>query len=235
MTVTESAVTSDEQRVIDLVDDLLASFPPKETDPKVFLGEQFDRGLAWVHFPEGHGGLDLSPKLQKTINERVFARRRAEPLLPQPDRLRHVRADGRGVGQRGAEDAVPAPAVHGRGDLVPAVLRAGRRFRLRRPVGPRRARRRRVDRQRPEGVDDAGPHLTLGPARGAHRPRRPEARRPHRVRRRHARAGRRGPPAAPDDRRGRVQRGLLHRRPHPRHASASATPATAGGCRSPRS
>jgi alkylation response protein AidB-like acyl-CoA dehydrogenase len=72
MTITEAAVTSDEQRVIDLVDDLLASFPPKQTEPKVFLGQQFDRGLAWVHFPEGHGGLELSPKLQKTINERIF-------------------------------------------------------------------------------------------------------------------------------------------------------------------
>jgi alkylation response protein AidB-like acyl-CoA dehydrogenase len=72
MTITEAAVTSDEQRVIDLVDDLLASFPPRQTEPRVFLGEQFDRGLAWVHFPEGNGGLELSPKLQKTINERIF-------------------------------------------------------------------------------------------------------------------------------------------------------------------
>jgi alkylation response protein AidB-like acyl-CoA dehydrogenase len=72
MTITEAAVTSDEQRVIDLVEDLLASFPPKKTEARTFLGEQFDRGLAWVHFPEGHGGLELSPKLQKTINERIF-------------------------------------------------------------------------------------------------------------------------------------------------------------------
>ena len=38
-----------------------------------FLGAQFDRGLAWVHFPEGLGGLGLSPRLQTRINERVFA------------------------------------------------------------------------------------------------------------------------------------------------------------------
>ena len=73
MTVTESAATTDEARVDALVDDLLEKFPPKETDPRTFLGEQFDRGLAWVHFPEGHGGLGLNPKLQKNINERVFA------------------------------------------------------------------------------------------------------------------------------------------------------------------
>jgi alkylation response protein AidB-like acyl-CoA dehydrogenase len=66
-------LTADEVRVGDLVDELLTSFPPADTDPKTFLGQQFDRGLAWVHFPEGHGGLDLSPKLQKVVDERVFA------------------------------------------------------------------------------------------------------------------------------------------------------------------
>jgi alkylation response protein AidB-like acyl-CoA dehydrogenase len=84
MTITEAAVTSDEQRVIDLVDDLLTSFPPRQTEPKVFLGEQFDRGLAWVHFPEGHGGLELSPKLQKTINERIFGAGGPNPYARNP-------------------------------------------------------------------------------------------------------------------------------------------------------
>jgi alkylation response protein AidB-like acyl-CoA dehydrogenase len=73
MTVIESPLAADEQKVSDLVDELLEQFPPASTDPKVFLGEQFDRGLAWVHFPEGHGGLELSPRLQKMINERVAA------------------------------------------------------------------------------------------------------------------------------------------------------------------
>ncbi len=59
--------------IAELVDDLLSSFPPKETSAETFLGEQFDRGLAWVHFPEGLGGLGVNPKLQKNINERVFA------------------------------------------------------------------------------------------------------------------------------------------------------------------
>jgi alkylation response protein AidB-like acyl-CoA dehydrogenase len=72
MTVTEAPATTDEQQVSDLLDDLLEKFPPTSTEAKVFLGEQFDRGLAWVHFPVGHGGLGLNPKLQKTINERVF-------------------------------------------------------------------------------------------------------------------------------------------------------------------
>ena len=67
-----STLTADEQRVIDLTTELLDSFPPANTDPQVFLGEQFDRGLAWVHFPESNGGLGLNPKLQQLINERVF-------------------------------------------------------------------------------------------------------------------------------------------------------------------
>jgi alkylation response protein AidB-like acyl-CoA dehydrogenase len=45
----------------DLIDDFVESYPPSSTDPVVFLGEQFDRGLAWVHFPVGNGGLGLSP------------------------------------------------------------------------------------------------------------------------------------------------------------------------------
>ena len=44
-----------------LIDDLVTTFPPRTTDPVKFLGEQFDRGLAWMNFPVGHGGLGLSP------------------------------------------------------------------------------------------------------------------------------------------------------------------------------
>ena len=73
MTVTDAPATTEEQRVADLVDELLEKFPPESTDPVTFLGEQFDRGLAWVHFPVGHGGLDVNPKLQKNVNERLFA------------------------------------------------------------------------------------------------------------------------------------------------------------------
>jgi alkylation response protein AidB-like acyl-CoA dehydrogenase len=73
MTVTETAATTDEARVDALVDELLEKFPPSSTDAVTFLGEQFDRGLAWVHFPEGLGGLGVNPKLQKNVNEKVFA------------------------------------------------------------------------------------------------------------------------------------------------------------------
>ncbi|MEZ5216422.1 MAG: acyl-CoA dehydrogenase family protein [Ilumatobacteraceae bacterium] len=56
-----------------LVDGLLAEFSLPATPMVEFLGAQFDRGLAWVHFPEGRGGLGLSPKFQGRINERLSA------------------------------------------------------------------------------------------------------------------------------------------------------------------
>ena len=73
MTAAETLLSSEEQHVDDLVTTLLADFPPDRTPPREFLGAQFDAGLAWVHFPEGHGGIGLNPKLQKLVNERVFA------------------------------------------------------------------------------------------------------------------------------------------------------------------
>ncbi|MDQ3469638.1 MAG: acyl-CoA dehydrogenase, partial [Actinomycetota bacterium] len=84
MTVTAARQTTDEQRVIALVEELLAEFPPRETSAKEFLGAQFDRGLAWVHFPEGHGGLGLSPKLQRTINEAINAAGAPNPMYRNP-------------------------------------------------------------------------------------------------------------------------------------------------------
>ena len=53
------------------LDTLLQKFPAGSTDPVTFLGAQYDAGLAWVHFPEGLGGLGYSPRHQKVINERV--------------------------------------------------------------------------------------------------------------------------------------------------------------------
>jgi alkylation response protein AidB-like acyl-CoA dehydrogenase len=84
MTVTESLLTADEQRVTDLVESLLEEHPPASTDARTFLGAQFDMGLAWVHFPEGHGGLGLNPKLQRLINERVFAAGGPNPVARNP-------------------------------------------------------------------------------------------------------------------------------------------------------
>jgi alkylation response protein AidB-like acyl-CoA dehydrogenase len=68
-----AAPQSDEDRVLALCEQLLADCPPEHTANVDFWGRQFDLGLAWVHFPEGHGGLGLSPKLQKVIGERLRA------------------------------------------------------------------------------------------------------------------------------------------------------------------
>ncbi len=66
-TVTEPGI--DEAGVAELCHQLLRELDPKVVPPEQFLGRQFDLGLAWVHFPDGHGGLGGSARLQKTINE----------------------------------------------------------------------------------------------------------------------------------------------------------------------
>ncbi len=65
--------STDEQRVSDLVEQLIDTHPPATTSTRDFLGAQFDLGLAWTHFDEGFGGLGLNPRLQRTVNERVRA------------------------------------------------------------------------------------------------------------------------------------------------------------------
>ena len=83
MSLTE-VLSADEQRVTDLVGKLLADHPPASTKPAAFLGAQYDMGLAWVHNPEGMGGLGLSPKLQKLINETIGAAGGPNPVARNP-------------------------------------------------------------------------------------------------------------------------------------------------------
>jgi alkylation response protein AidB-like acyl-CoA dehydrogenase len=59
--------------VEELVDQLLEEMPPATTPAKEFLGEQFDRGLAWLHYPEGCGGLGLTPNDQQRAQSRLVA------------------------------------------------------------------------------------------------------------------------------------------------------------------
>jgi alkylation response protein AidB-like acyl-CoA dehydrogenase len=53
------------------LDELLAELDPAATDPVEFRGRQYDLGLAWVHFPEGYGGLGLKPVVQRQIDARL--------------------------------------------------------------------------------------------------------------------------------------------------------------------
>jgi alkylation response protein AidB-like acyl-CoA dehydrogenase len=51
-----------------------------------FRGAQFDRGLAWVSYPEGLGGLGLEPKLQAIVNDELHkgAKTYYESMLINP-------------------------------------------------------------------------------------------------------------------------------------------------------
>jgi hypothetical protein len=55
----EPMADNDLSRVDALVDDLLGAHDPETTDQTTFRGAQYDLGLAWVHFPDGFGGLGL--------------------------------------------------------------------------------------------------------------------------------------------------------------------------------
>ena len=46
-----------------------------------FWGAQFDLGLAWIHFPEGKGGLGLDPAFQELVDERLIAAHAPQNLL----------------------------------------------------------------------------------------------------------------------------------------------------------
>jgi alkylation response protein AidB-like acyl-CoA dehydrogenase len=73
MTTIETVAGTEEQEVLDRIERLLRDHDPKSTDPKTFWGAQFDAGLAWVHFPEGRGGLGLSPRHQVTVQQKLTA------------------------------------------------------------------------------------------------------------------------------------------------------------------
>jgi alkylation response protein AidB-like acyl-CoA dehydrogenase len=59
--------------VDELVDGLLADLPPATTPTEEFLGAQFDRGLAWLHYPKGYGGLGLTLKDHQQAQSRLAA------------------------------------------------------------------------------------------------------------------------------------------------------------------
>lgn len=53
------------------IDALLAAADPATTDYTEFRGLRYDHGLAWVHFPEGYGGLGVAPELQRRVEDRL--------------------------------------------------------------------------------------------------------------------------------------------------------------------
>jgi len=72
-TSTDTPADAEQALVAGRVARLLAEHEPRTTPEQEFLEAQYDAGLAWVHFPEGHGGLGVSPKLQRVVIEAVLA------------------------------------------------------------------------------------------------------------------------------------------------------------------
>ncbi|WP_197011948.1 acyl-CoA dehydrogenase family protein [Actinomadura viridis] len=64
------------------VEEFLAGHDPAALDPLEFLRARFDAGLAWVHYPEGLGGLGAPRALQPAVDA-AFARAGAPGNQPE--------------------------------------------------------------------------------------------------------------------------------------------------------
>jgi hypothetical protein len=165
-------------------------------------------------WPREYGGAGLSALEQVIIGEE-FAK--AGVPTGGPNDVFGIQMLGNTLLQWGTDEqkgTTCRASCQRRGRVVSGLLRAQRR---QRPVEPRpegTARRRPVDPQRPEDLDlgrpPRRPHLHPRP----HRPRCPASQGHLVPARRHAPARHRGAPDQDDQRRERVQRGVLHRRRH---------------------
>ena len=89
---------------------LLEEAHPDRVDQFTFRGKQYDHGLAWVHFPEGYGGLGISPAMQTVVNDELS--RHAKTLYD--DMM--INAIGIGMG-------APTVLTHGTDWMRNALLR----------------------------------------------------------------------------------------------------------------
>jgi alkylation response protein AidB-like acyl-CoA dehydrogenase len=78
---TETAADPEVAAVEAALDALLDEHDPAAMSREEFRGHQYDVGLAWVHFPEGFGGLGVRPTHQKLVEQRL---RRAGAPAPDP-------------------------------------------------------------------------------------------------------------------------------------------------------
>ena len=201
---------------------VVADHDPKTVPIPEYLGACYDAGLSWVHFPEGLGGLGVSRGLQAVADRILQGAGGPVPL---------------GLNPMGYGMAAPTIREHAQSEdvkrqwLRPLATtedlwcqlfsRAGRRVRSGRAghlarcldgdewvingqkVWTSLAHRARwgllLARTNPDVPKHKGLTYFVIDMHGA---------------------GRGDPAAAPADRAGRVQRGLLHRRPHPRRAPA---------------
>ena len=59
------------ERVDAAIDELLADHDPATMSYIEFRGARYDAGLAWLHFPEGFGGMGLKPELNRHVEKRL--------------------------------------------------------------------------------------------------------------------------------------------------------------------
>jgi alkylation response protein AidB-like acyl-CoA dehydrogenase len=64
---------ADRESVLSAVEALIAGHPYGVSDRRALLEAQFDRGLAWIHFPPGRGGLGLDRSLQALVSSKLAA------------------------------------------------------------------------------------------------------------------------------------------------------------------
>ena len=144
------------------------------------------------------------------------------PGTLNPLGLSNIAARDHRARHRRAEAHAAPPHAPRRRHLVPGLLGAERGLRPRVAAHLGRARRRLLDRERPEDVEHARPHRQLVRAPRAHRHERAQAQGHHLPPRRHDAARSRSAAPRDDHRRQGVQRDLLHRRAGARRPARSA-------------
>jgi hypothetical protein len=172
-----------------------------------------DAGFAGIHWPTEHGGRGLTP-----TTTAAWLLECARAGVPAVFNMVGFVLAGGAILRYGTPSS---RAMHLRSTLTTDHVwcqlfsEPGRRQRPRLAVDTGRTRRRPLHRQRPEGVVLGRALQQLGHPDGTHtaaRRRSTEARRHLVLPVSDGPAGHRGPPAEADDRRGRVRRGVLHRR-----------------------
>jgi alkylation response protein AidB-like acyl-CoA dehydrogenase len=97
---TATSVDTAKATVEAALDALLAANDPKKMDNVAFRGARYDHGLAWVHFPEGCGGLGVRPDLNRLVEERL----RKAGAAPQDPATFFIALAGPTIATHGSEE-----------------------------------------------------------------------------------------------------------------------------------